>query len=156
MTIKDIVEIFNALLTPIIAIIAVYFARQQYVIQHKTFNVQLYERRYIVFKSFMTFFADIMRDGKISYQRLSQFYAEASEADYLFSNLISEKREEIYERGLSFINTHEKLYPSDGSPGLEVGSERTEVAQENSAHLKWFIKEIKIVKASFKSEMSIK
>ena len=155
MTIKEGVEIFNALLTPLIAILAAYIAWQQYKIQHRTFSGQMYERRYVVFKAFMSFLAEIMREGKVSYQRLGQFYAEASEADFLFTESISSKREELYKRGVDLAYSHERMYPSDGSPGLPVGEERSKVARENSGHLKWFYDQILEVKKAFKTEMRI-
>lgn len=155
MTFKDFVEIFSAFLTPLIAILAAYIAWQQYKIQHKTLNNQMYERRYVVFKAFMSLFTDIMRDGKTTYQRLGQFYAEASEGDFLFSDAISKKREELYKRGADLAYARERLYPSDGSPGLPIGDERSKISKESSEHLKWFIDQIDETKKIFKSEMRI-
>lgn len=155
MTFKEYVEIFSALLTPLIAILATYIAWQQYKLQHSAFNVQMYERRYTVFKAFMSFLAEIMREGKVTYQRLGQFYAEASEADFLFGNEVQNLREELYKKGIALATTHERMYPSDGSPGLPVGEERSKVAHENAEHLKWFFEQIKGTKTIFKNEMRI-
>lgn len=155
MTYGEWVEVFNALLTPLIALLAAYVAWQQYKVQHRAFNVQMYERRYIVFKAFMSFFADIMREGKVSYQRLGQFYAEASEADFLFDDAIPNMREELYSRGVDLVSTYERMYPRDGVPGLPVGPERSEVAKQAGDHLKWFFKQIPETKRLFKAEMTI-
>jgi hypothetical protein len=154
-TIESWVAIFQALLTPVIGILAAYIAWQQYRIQHRTFSGKMYERRYVVFKAFMSYLADIMREGKTSYQRLGLFYAEASEADFLFSDVISKKREELYQRGVDLQLSHELMYPRDGSPGLPVGPERSRVAHENTEHLKWFLSQIAITKDIFKKEMQI-
>jgi hypothetical protein len=153
MAIKDLIDIFSALLTPVIAILAAYIAWQQYRLQHKSFNAQMYERRYIVFKAFMGFFSQVMRDGKTTYPQLGQFYAEASEADFLFSDAISKIREEIYSRGIDMATNSERIYPSDGSPGLPIGDERPQAAKENGEHLKWFMAQIRNTKDSFKAEM---
>lgn len=155
MTIKEGVEIFNALLTPLIAILVAYIAWQQYRVQYRAFSGQMYERRYTVFKAFMSFLADIMREGKVTYQRLGQFYAEASEADFLFDSEVQSLREELYKRGIELVTTHERMYPSDGSPGLPVGEERSKVAHEKSEHLKWFFDQIKRTKTCFQKEMKI-
>jgi len=153
MVAKEIIDIFSALLTPVIAILAAYIAWQQYKLQHKSFNGQMYERRYVVFKSFMSFLSQVMRDGKATYPLLGQFYAEASEADFLFSDAISAKREELYTRGIDMVAGYERMYPSDGSPGLPVGTERSKVAQEHADHLKWFMAQIKETRRVFKAEM---
>ena len=152
---KDAVEIFNALLTPLIAVLTAYIAWQQYRIQHRTLSGQMYERKYFVFKAFMSFFADIMREGMISYQRLSQFYAEASEADFLFTDAISGKREDLHKRGVDFALLQERLYPSDKSPGLPDGAERSKAAEEKRKHLEWFIEQISETRQIFKIEMRI-
>jgi hypothetical protein len=153
MTAKDVIDILSALLTPVIAVIAVYIAWQQYRLQHKSFNAQIYERRYVVFKAFMKFFSQIMRDGKATYELLGQFYAEAGEADFLFSDAVSNKREELYKRGIDMVANYERMYPSDGSPGLPVGPERSKVAREHSDNLKWFMDQIKETKGVIKAEM---
>jgi hypothetical protein len=155
MTFKEYVDVFQALLTPVIAILALYIAWQQYKVQHRTFNVQLYERRYVVFKAFMSFLADVMREGTVSYQRLGQFYAEASEADLLFSEAIPNMREELYKRGIDLADADQLMYPSDGSAGLPVGSERTTVARQKAEHLKWFFDQISRTKTLFKTEMQL-
>jgi hypothetical protein len=154
-TFKDWVEIFNALLTPLIAVLAAYIAWQQYRVNHHSLRNQLYERRYAVFKAFMSYLADIMREGKTNYQRIGQFYAEASEAEFLFSESISKKMEELYSKGVDLVALHERMYPSDGSPGLPVGDERSKVAKEAGELLNWFYRQIKTTKEIFKSEMKV-
>lgn len=156
MKVKDYVEIFNALLTPLIAILAAYIAWQQYQVSHFSLKNELYERRFKVFKAFMSYLADIMRDGKSNYQRTSQFYAEASEAEFLFKGKILNKLEELYQKGIRLAYLHEKLYPSDGSPGLPVGDERTKVAEEVANLLGWFVEQIKETKELFKQQMKVK
>jgi hypothetical protein len=152
---KEIVEILNALLTPIIAILATYIAWQQYVVQHRSFSGQMYERRYQVFKAYMSFLADVMGEGKTTYQRLGQFYAEASEADYLFSDEIAKKREELYQRGVDMVQGYEQMYPTGGGSGLPVGAQRSALATAHADHLKWYLAQIKEVKDIFKKEMKI-
>jgi hypothetical protein len=154
MTAKELIDLFSALLTPLIAILAVYIAWQQYRIQHKTFNGQMYERRHTVFKAFMSFFSEIMRDGRITYPRLAQFYAEASDADFLFRKSIADKREELHTRGIAMARCYEIMYPHDGSPGLPVGDERSKVAHEHNEHLTWFIAQIAETKRLFRTEMA--
>ena len=155
MTLKDLVEIFNALLTPLIAVLATYIAWQQYRVNHHSLRNQLYHRRYAVFKAFMSYLADIMREGKTNFQRTGQFYAEASEVEFLFSELISKKMEELYSKGIDLVELNERLYPSDGIPGLPVGEERSKVVKEKDELLKWYYRQIKITKEMFKSEMRV-
>lgn len=155
MTYKDLVEIFNALMTPLIAFFAVYISWQQYRVNRNSLRDQLYERRLAVLKAFMSYLADIMREGKTNYQRTGQFYAEASEAEFLFSEVITKHMEELYSKGIHLSSLHEQMYPFDGSPGLTVGEERSKVANDEGELIKWFSRQIKITKEIFKSEMKV-
>jgi hypothetical protein len=156
MTFKEYVEIFNSLLTPLIAILAAYIAWQQYKVSHSSLNNQLYERRFKVFKAVMSYLADIMREGNTNIQRTSQFYAEASEADFLFDEKISLKITELYEKGIDLAEIRNDLYPIDGSPGLPKGEERSKKAKASGELMKWFYSQIKETKDMFKQHMQIK
>ena len=56
MTVKEIVDVCSALLTPLIAVITTYIAYQQYRVSELTLKKELYERRikiYGVFESYL-------------------------------------------------------------------------------------------------------
>lgn len=156
MTFKEYVEIFNSLLTPLIAVLAAYIAWQQYKVSHSSLNNQLYERRFKVFKAVMSYLADIMREGNTTTQRTSQFYAEASEAYFLFDEKISLKITELYEKGIDLAEIRNDLYPIDGSPGLPEGEERSRKAKASGDLMKWFYRQINETKELFKQHMQVK
>ncbi len=153
---RDYVQIFQGLLTPLIALLALYIAWQQYQVNHSSLKNQLYERRFKVFRVFMSYLADIMREGKTSYHRVLQFYAEASEVEFLFNDGIQNKLEELYEKGRKLARIQEKLYPSDGTQGLPQGDERNRIAEEKDDLLEWFESQIKETKELFKQQMKIR
>ena len=155
MSFKDWVEVFNALLTPVIAGIAVYIAYQQHLVNKHALRNQLYERRNSVFKSSMSYLADIMREGSTDFHRAGQFYAETSEAEFLFSEVISNHMEELYSKGIDLVGLQEQLYPSDSSLGLPVGEKRSAIAKEKGELLKWFYHQIKTTKDMFRKEMRV-
>lgn len=152
---KDIVDILNALLVPMIAMLASYIAWQQFRLGQRSFNNQTYEKKLPVFRAFMSFLSDLMRDGKTNYSRCRQFYSETSEALFLCSDAIISQREEMYKKSLALVLAHEKMYPADHSPGLPVGIERSQVAHENAELLGWFGEQIKVLTALFKEDMKI-
>lgn len=156
MAVKEYVEIFNALLTPLIAILTAYIAWQQYQVNHSSLRSQLYERRLVVFRAFMSYLVDISREGRTTAQRAAQFYSEVIEAEFLFRGNITKKAEELYLQGIELAHVHEQLYPADKSPGLPVGDERSKVSRQQTALLKWFGEQTKVVKELFKREMRIK
>ena len=75
---RCIIDIFPVLLTPLIAIIAIYIAYQQYKVNKHRFTHELYEKRIIVFKAVMKFISKIIQESSTDIPTLSQFYADTS------------------------------------------------------------------------------
>ena len=153
---KSWVDIFSALLTPTIALIAVYIAYHQYKVNKLRLHHELYERRLRVHKAVQAFLSEILRGGDIRFDRCSQFYADASEASFLFDNTVQKFIDDIYKKAIDMHAFHEKMYPSDGSPGLPVGAERNKVVDENSKLCKWLIDQLSVSKKLFRKYMAIK
>ena len=153
---KNYVEIFSSLLTPLIAILSVCIAWQHYQINHSSLRNALYERRLKVFNAFMSFLTDTVRQGWSDHQRVMQFYGETSEAVFLFDAKVVDKAEELYNQGIELDFLHEQLDPCDGGPGLPIGSERNRVVQEQIALRRWFVEQIKEVRELFKKQMQVK
>lgn len=153
---KDWVDILSALLTPVIAFFGSVIAFQQYKINKSHLQHELYERRLRVYKAVQAFLLDILRSGAVDYQRISVFYAEASEAAFLFEKSIQEYVDNLFEKAVEMRGLDEKMYPLDGSPGLPTGEERTRVAIRKSELLKWFTNQFKVSKGLFGKHMGIK
>jgi len=152
---KTWVDIFSALLTPTIALIAAYIAYHQYKVNKLRLRHELYERRLRVYKAVQSFLSEILRAGDAKFDRCSQFYADASEAAFLFDNTIQKFIDDIYKKAIEMHALYEKMYPSDGSPGLPVGKERDKVVHENSALCKWLMDQLSIPKKLFRKYMGI-
>jgi hypothetical protein len=97
----------SALLTPIIALIAIYIAYQQYKINQQRLRHETYERRLRVYKAVQKHLSNILRTGKTSYQECTLFYSDASEAAFLFDNSVMDKIDEIYNKSLDMVELYE-------------------------------------------------
>jgi len=153
---KAIVETLSGFLTPLIALIAVGIAYQQYKLNQFRLRHEVYERRLRVYKAVQSFLSQILRDGDVDYPRTSQFYADASEAAFLFDKSVQQYIDELYGKAIALHSLQEKMYPSDASPGLPVGEERSKVAEENSGLLKWFEHQLSESKTLFRKHMGVK
>jgi len=150
------IDTLSALLTPTIALIALYIAYQQHKINQQRLRHETYERRLKVYKAVQAHLSIILGAGKTSYQECTLFYSEASEAAFLFDKSVMDKIDKIYSKSIEMVGLHEKLYPSDGSPGLPIGEERSKVAQENGELLKWHIDQLGESKEFFAKKLGLK
>lgn len=129
---KYLVEVFSALLTPAIAIIATYVAWQQWRIQRNRVRVELYDRRLAVYKAVDSFYGEVSTAGTVTYPSALKLRVDTAEAPFLFGNDIETHRDDLFKTGISIAALHEEMYPSSRDPGLPVGPERSKVAEEHS------------------------
>ncbi|MBV1899738.1 MAG: hypothetical protein KUG63_10290 [Cycloclasticus sp.] len=149
------VDILSALLVPTIAVVGLYIAYQQFQINKQRLRHETYERRLMVYKTVQRYLSEIIRDAKTDYDRALKFNSEASEAAFLFDASVQEKIDEIYKKSIDMVFNHQKLYPADGSPGLSVGTERSESAELNSEYLLWFTNELTSSRQFFAEKLGL-
>ena len=151
-TIKFILDILYGALTPLIAIIAVYIACQQYKINRARLNNELYERRITIFKAVMKFISEVIQNVSPDIITLSQFYADTGEADFLFESDIRQYIDTLYENGRKLGKLADQLSPADDSSGLPKVNEGI---KEKWELFNWFSDELPNAKKLFKRYLSI-
>lgn len=150
------VDLLSALLVPLIAVMGLYIAYQQYRINEQRLRHETYDRRLAVYKAVQRYLSEILRDGQTTYERASEFYSEASEATFLFDSSVQEWIDDIFHRSVKLVHTHEQMYPRDGSSGLPVGEKRDRAAEENSQLLQWHLDQLKESKSFFAKKMGVR
>jgi hypothetical protein len=148
------IEVLSALLTPLIAVVTVYIAIQQYRLSHWQFRNETYDRRLRIYKAVQLFLSDIVSNGPATYARNGKFYSEASEAAFLFDESVQQYVEVLYKKATELAYAREKLNPADGSTGVE-GDERGRFAQDSHDLLLWFTKQFEPSQKMFKEKMGI-
>src|SRR5574341_494685 len=99
MTGQQPIEILSAALTPIIGIIAVYIAYQQYRTNALKLKHELYDRRLSVYRAIIKLLSVIVTRGTVSHVELLTFISETAESHFLFKEEISKYIEDIYDKG---------------------------------------------------------
>jgi len=124
MCIEQYAELSREMLTPLIAIITVYIAWQQWQTNKKKLFLDLYDRRLKIYEEVRQILSVILRDARASYDDLMKFRRAVSEADFLFGSEITNYIDEIYQRGvkLEYWNREYRDY--------------TQLKPENYDHLK--------------------
>jgi hypothetical protein len=152
----SLIDVLSALLTPIIALLAIYIAYQQYKISEHRLRHEIYEKRVKIYMAVNKFISQITANGQTNFTNCHEFYSEASEAAFLFDSSIMEYIDQLYGKAIVLIELQEKLYPSDESQGLEVGEERSNVASQKAVLFKWFAKQLTESKELFTKKIGIK
>lgn len=151
---KSFLDYLSAFLTPVIAVVTTYIAIQQYKLSHRQFRQESYERRFKVYKVVQQFLSDIVSRGGTNYAKLTAFYSEASEAAFLFDPSVQTYIELLYSKGIDLAHAREKLYPEDGSQGVQ-GEERGKYARESGELVKWFYKQLSESQEMFRKQIGI-
>jgi hypothetical protein len=148
-------DTLSALLTPVIAVITVYIAYQQYRVSHRQLRHEAYERRLAVYKSLRAFLGEFAQTGKAEFPRAIRMLSDTGEAVFLFEPAISAYIESIYKKTIELEYLHGRLYPNDGSPGLPVGEERSRVCEEDAKIRKWLMAQLTESEKWFSTRMRL-
>lgn len=143
-TISSLLQIFQGLLTPLIATITVYIAWQQMRLNKQKNRAEQYERMLKVYQRVVEMIRLIMREGKPEIQDIQKFGFDTAEADFLFPKEISEYINEIY--------THAaKLHAATSQIRIDSPNFRDEATQEEM----WFSEQLDVAKKRFKKYLNI-
>ena len=146
------VEIFNALLTPTIAMVTAYIAWQQWRINKQKFNLERYDRRLRIYEEVRKILSIVLRDARVSYEDLLKFRSAVSEADFLFGPEIPAYIDEIYKRGvdLEAWNLQYQQYA-----GQEAPPDHDKIVEGMHKELKWLTAQFDPAKEKFKKYLHI-
>jgi hypothetical protein len=101
-------HVLSGLLTPLIALLAVYIAWQQHKTNRDHFRLALLERRLKVFNGTQELIGAVLRRTQIGPNELQKFLWETKEGDFLFGADITNYLHELYKRA-SLIWTYEEV-----------------------------------------------
>jgi hypothetical protein len=150
---EDYVKVFSALLTPVLAIVAVYIAWQQWRTSHLKLKHDLYERRLVVYLAVMDFLACIMRNTKATDAEMINFLQKTRESYFLFSPELADYLNEIHNRSVDL--QYQSTMLNDPMSSLPVGEKRTQIAHEKSETLKWCTAQFEIARQKFGTYMRL-
>ena len=84
------VDIFKALLTPLLAIIAAYIAYKQYSLAKHKNDVEVFDRRLNIYKSTLNLIRNIESNNKVNLAMYNAWELQIFEAELLFDNVVME------------------------------------------------------------------
>jgi hypothetical protein len=153
MTWQSVVNIFSALLTPVIAIIATYIAWQQWKANELKLRLERYERRLSIYQDVIKMLSLIMCDADAKVEDLMTFRANTAEADFLFGPEIPKYIDEIFSRGLK-LKTANDDYRHAGQEN-PPGYDHSKVVKEIDAQLRWLTDQFNPAKEKFAKYLNV-
>lgn len=132
----SVIDVSSALLTPLIAIIAVYIAYQQWRTNRRKLEFQLYESRLRVYQAVAQFVSKVMADASLEQQDLSDLWRNTAEADFMFGSDVRSYLEELTDHAIQ-LRKWNSQYRDDGQVAPE-GYDHRKVSEGMDREVRWF------------------
>lgn len=156
-------EALSALLVPVIAVVGLLIAYQQYRINKQRLKHELYKRRLRLFKKLKAHLVELVAKRKILFYDALDFGSIMSESAFLFNDEINNKIEEIRRNSLDMALLYKEIYPisdskdiPDESKGISDEEKRKDLESEHEILVEWHYKQYKNLNELFKEHLSLK
>jgi len=126
------IQILQGLLTPVIGLIAVYIAYQQWRTNRDRLALDKYDRRMKIFDEVKKLVTIVNCAPEVSIDDLQLFRAATAEADFLFDKDVQAYRDELYRRGLNLWQANQERNDDTGN------HDKGEVVRQCDEEVKWF------------------
>lgn len=150
-TSMEMAQILSGLLTPMIAILAGYIAWRQYQTARARLKLDLYERRFRVYRGLMDLVAAVVCDGGASRWALARYYSETNEKQFLFGPDVIEYMKTAREKAVRLRQVSRKI---KNPPGQQEQAAAVEEEQEQL--LSWFDTQVDEAQAKFAKYLDFK
>lgn len=148
------IEYFKGLLTPVIAVVAVYIAWQQWQTNKQKLVLDRYDRRLRVYEEVRKILSIVTRDADVkNLEDLMRFRTSVSEADFLFGSEIPEYLDEIHRRALQLWRWCREY--RDYTQEKPEGYDHEKVVTGMHAELTWLTEQFEPAKAKFKKYLDV-
>jgi len=145
------IQALSALLTPVIAIVTMYIAIQQYRSSGRKYRLELFDRRYVVFAAVRDFILAGIRQATVTTDEIFDLNAKTRDAFFLFDDSVEKYVDDLRSKGARLQYIYERL----GDMSLGVGEERSQLAEEHAELLNWFSSQFSGSKQAFKKFMRV-
>lgn len=145
-------RISSAALTPLIAIVAIYIAYQQFRTNQMKLRHDLYEKRMSIYRKVYEYLNSIIAYGNVTDEKTIEFYSQTSESHFLFNDYISDYIK------LIFLNSKELRRVNKFIDGEYECSEdeRKKATERDEQLMLWFNDQFDIAKEKFAKVIRIR
>ncbi len=133
------INVFSALLTPVIAVIAVYIAYQQWQTNRRRLELDLYERRLHVYQAVSQFIYKVLTGFSPELQDISDLRRNTFEADFLFGADIRDYVRSLDTHARDLWEWNEMCH--NGTRPMPENYNHHDVVEGKNRESKWFIQQ---------------
>ena len=149
--------VVQGLLTLVIGGIAIWIAYQQHKTARDKLKLDLFDRRYKVYRGLMDFLGAVNADGKPSRDAFGQFYRETDPKRFLFGDDVCDYLEEIREKAVELRQAIELGAAARADKCRTISQERLMEASETERDLVgWFYKRVEEASQKFQPYLGFK
>lgn len=148
-TFKTIVEIFSALLTPLLGVIGTIVLINQHRIERYKWRLALYEKRFAVYKSTRDFLDDIKSKASVNNDELFAFNHDSRDMVFLFGDEVKMHLDNLFYKAVD-LNTIGSQMKSQGE-----GERLNELVKDSGELFKWFMKQHDITRDLFAEYLKV-
>ena len=138
------------ILTIIIGATVAWVASQQYFLAREKFKLDLFEKRFAVYKATQQFLSDIFAEAKLDSTKLFEFRRDTQDAVFLFGDEIVEYLKTLDRKALQMRTLQRQFEP------LPVGEERSRLCEEEGAIVKELSNELSRLSEVFSSYLKFR
>ncbi|MBA7650476.1 hypothetical protein ES703_58282 [subsurface metagenome] len=146
---EGILNVFRALLAPVIAGVVAYIAYQQHKTNRDKLRFDLYDRRLKVFEGLMVLLWVIFRKGTCNDQERDQFQQATVEGSFLFDKDIANYLDTIQKKTLELGTIRAVL-------NLPGGEKRDQTVEKERQLFDWFTDQFEVSKEKFARYLSFR
>jgi len=144
------IDYLKALLTPLIAVLAVYIAYRQWITSRNQFRLNYFDRRLSIYTAAMELVSEIGMTGTISQEKARSFLVKTREARFLFADDIDIYCTELYKNSQQ-LRIKEEVF-RDTNP---LPPKQDHMIDEITSLKTWFQDQITIIPQIFEKYLKI-
>lgn len=134
---EEFINLCSALLTPLIALIALWIAYQQMKSNRDKVRLDLFEKRMKIFLIVRESLGTILADGSSKNINWKDFHFAIEQSKFILSEELQEFLTEIETKTRQIRAQEVLLFGVNDRGGVPIGERRNKICEENSELLKW-------------------
>lgn len=134
-------QVPQALLTPLIAVLAGYIAYQQWQLNVRKLRLDLFDRRWKVYEAVIAFINTVCTDFKVKAEDVGNLRRMTVTADFLFGSEIPEYIDKLCDRAIKLAEAH-RNYRSLADPPPPAGYDHNAVTKAMGDGESWFVDQL--------------